>query len=364
MLSRLDLGRRALRRWAPSLRRATSEKCATSEKIGDKILAHRNARRNAVTFLAAAAAFAVSGAVSADTLAQPRDTALERKAADYVRYREDVLAIEQTPFDSAKKTREAHKLLSAHAPEKLSSGWVAYAALVAADTPEFAEAMKKEMKKSTKVGGRRLKGRDGLVANLAADPSYPRKMKGADAAIARVLAMSAMDAARYNALGESFKTQAYAMQKTKWGKARIAASSKRINEADGFRKGRGAPATPAFSRSTNGGVTAPQLASIDAAWSPDWSAETSAGVRQEPHAQVIIDRVMNLAARYAVGGLNAKTVNVYARNDRAQKCLYMAELTLKQCIAATRTSYEEAFCLGEHGLNDIGSCIGWVAGAS
>jgi len=76
-----------------------------------------------------------------------------------------------------------------------------------------------------------------------------------------------------------------------------------------------------------------------------------------------MDRVLNLAARYAVGGLNPKIVSVYARNDRADQCLSMAALTLRQCIAATRTSYEEAFCLGEHGLNDIATCTGWIIGA-
>ncbi|MEZ5929016.1 MAG: hypothetical protein R3C55_11145 [Parvularculaceae bacterium] len=38
----------------------------------------------------------------------------------------------------------------------------------------------------------------------------------------------------------------------------------------------------------------------------------------------------------------------------------MATLTLRQCIAATRTPYEEAFCLGEHALIDTASCVGWV----
>lgn len=75
-----------------------------------------------------------------------------------------------------------------------------------------------------------------------------------------------------------------------------------------------------------------------------------------------MNRVLNLAARYAVSGVNEKTVSVYARNDKSNSCLSFAALTFKQCIAATRTPYEEAFCIGEHGLNDVSSCIGWVAG--
>lgn len=312
------------------------------------------------TFLAAAIiGLALSGGVAADTLAQPPDNALERRAADYVRFREDVADIEATPFDSARTTREAHKRLSAHSAEALSGGWVAYAALVAASTPEFAESLEKDMRK--REG--RLRGRDAFLARLAADPSYARKLKGAKAAARRVLEMTARDASRFAALGEAFKTQAYALQKTAWGKKPIAAGAARLSEAEDYARARGPALAPAIAVSTDGGVSAPVLPTADAAWSPDWGARGAANGNEEPNAQVIMDRVLNLAARYSVGSMNDKVVAVYARNDRANQCLSLAALTLKQCIAATRTPYEEAFCLGEHALIDTASCVGWVAGA-
>ncbi|MEQ8936776.1 MAG: hypothetical protein RIE56_13385 [Amphiplicatus sp.] len=303
-----------------------------------------------------------SNGVAADTLAQPRDTALERRAADYVQFREDVSVIEATPFDSAKTTREAHVRLSAHDSTALSGGWVAYAALVAADTPAFAEALQDEVSAKTdrKTG---LSGRDAFFAKLAADPTYARKLPGAKDAVQRVLAMTAQDAARYTTLGEAFKTQAYAMQRTSWGKQKIPSSQERLSEAAKYAKSRPAATTPVLQAATKGGVTAPMLASVDRAWSPDWGAEGSAKANPEQNAQVVLDRVLNLAARYAVGGVNEKIVDVYAKNDRADQCLSMNTLTLRQCIAATRAPYEEAFCLGEHALNDVAKCIGWVAGA-
>ena len=298
---------------------------------------------------------ALSGSVAAESLAQPRETALERRAADYVRFREDIAAIEATPFNSAATTREAHKRLSAHESKGLSSGWVAYAALVAADSPAFAEALQKELGKKG--------GRDAFLSKLSADPSYPRKLKGADEAVASVLTMTAQDATRFAALGEAFKTQAYAMQKTSWGKGKIAAGSQRLSEAASYARGRGGAAAPTLRIETSKGVTAPVLASADNAWSPNWGAKGAPGANTEPNAQVIVDRALNLAARYAIGGVNDKLVSVYAKNDRADQCLSMASLTLKQCIAATRAPYEEAFCLGEHALNDVSDCLGWVAGA-
>ncbi len=340
-----------------SARRLTPFSC---EKFS--LSAEPAARRigGAIAASASIIAFALTSGVSAESLAQPRDTALERTAADYVRFREDVAAIEATPFNSAETTREAHRRLSAHKAEALSAGWVAYAALVAADTPAFRDALEKEVSSKKKING--MAGADAFFAKLAADPAYPRQMKGADEAMQRVLAMTMQDTTRYTTLGEAFKEQAYAMQKTSWGKAKIPASSQRLSDAESFARSRPSATAPTLASTTEKGVTAPGLTSSSAAWNPEWGKSAGAGRMTEPNAQVIMNRVLNLAARYAVAGVNEKTVAVYAKNDKSNSCLSFAALTLKQCIAATRAPYEEAFCLGEHALNDTASCIGWVAG--
>ncbi len=326
------------------------------------LLTHRRTASKRLALVAAlAVGFAVTG-VSADTLAQPKDEALERAAANYIRFREDVSAIEAMTFDNAKVTREAHRRLAAHDSGELSAGWVAYAALVAADTPEFADALKKEMKKKKRRNA--LGGSKGLLSHLAQDPSYARKLPGAASATTAVLAMTAHDGARIAALGDAFKAQAYAMQKTKWGKQRIAASQERIKDASAYRSKRGAAATPVLARSSEGGVIAPSLASANKHWDANWGEDAPASAMSEKNAQVIMDRVLNLAARYSTGTLNSKVVSVYAKNNKSDRCLSMAKLTLDQCIAATRTPYEEAFCLGEHGLNDIATCVGWVGAPS
>ncbi len=320
------------------------------------------ARRIGGAMAAAASfvAFAATTGVSAESLAQPRDTALEQAAAEYIRFREDVAAIEATPFTSAETTREAHRRLSTHDSQSLSSGWVAYAALVAADTPAFRKALE-EAVSSKKKGRNKLVGADAFFAELSADPSYPRRLDGADEAVARVLSMTMKDAARFTTLGEAFKEQAYAMQKTKWGVAKIPASSARLSDADSYGRSRASAKAPSLASITDKGVTSPTLASVDAAWGADWGKSAGTGRMSEPNAEVIMNRVLNLAARYSVSGVNQKTVSVYAKNDKSDQCLSFAQLTLRQCIAATRAPFEEAFCLGEHALNDVSSCIGWVA---
>ncbi len=318
--------------------------------------------RPAAAFAALAAGF-VATAVSADTLAQPKDNTLERQAADYVRFREDVAAIEAMPFTDEEVTREAHRRLAAHDSEGLSGGWVAYAALVAADSPAFAAALQEEIKKKPSRRKGVIGGVNGLMANIAADPHFLRNLPGAEEAIASVLAMTVQDGARITALGEAFKMQAYALQKTSWGKKRISPPQSRLDEARSFGLARAEPATPVFERANLGGVMAPSLAKARAEWAADWGAESIEGRVSEKNAEVIIDRILNLAARYSTNSLNPRLVEVYAQNAKAERCLSLAKLTLDQCIAATRTPYEEAFCLGEHGLKDVATCNGWVADA-
>lgn len=311
---------------------------------------------------AAILAFALTTGVSAESLAQPRDNALERTAADYVRFREDVAAIEAQPFTNAEVMREAHRRFAAHNSKALSSGWVAYAALVAADTPEFREALEEEVSSKKKKGKNKLSGADALFSDLNADPASIRSIKGADKAASRVLAMTAQDAKRIVDLGEAFKSQAYALQKTGWGKAKVPPAAQRLSEADRFAKSRPAATPPTMASVTENGVTAPGLSGADQLWKPEWGKGGGSGRMNDADAEALMNRVLGLAARYAVSGVNAKGVEVYARNDRADQCLYFASLTLKQCIAATRAPYEESFCLGEHALNDVAQCVGWIAG--
>lgn len=332
-----------------------------SRRVEASVAGRRRFAPRVAAAVALLAGLAATG-VSADTLAQPKQTdSLERAAAKYIRFREDVAAIEAMPFNNKDVTREAHRRLAAHGPRDLSGGWVAYAALVAAETPEFAEALKEASKTKPNRKKGIIGGREGLVADISRDPKFVRTLPGSDAAIASVLAMTARDGARITSLGESFKSQAYAMQKTAWGKARISSSQERLLEAANFRKGRGAPAAPAMERVDNDGVIAPVLASVQGEWASDWGGtDAPLGDVGEANADAIMDRILNLAARYSTNSLNPKIVEVYAKNNKSKQCLEMSKLTLDQCIAATRTPYEEAFCLGEHGLNDIASCQGWV----
>ena len=72
-----------------------------------------------------------------------------------------------------------------------------------------------------------------------------------------------------------------------------------------------------------------------------------------------------LAALYVIGA----TENPAAQADRLLtegstiNCLELAQVQFYQCLSAARFRYENAFCLGEHALKDMGQCIRGAAAA-
>ena len=307
------------------------------------------------TILGAAAALTTFTGASAQNLSQPTITPLEQRASSYIEFRNDIQMIDATPVDSAYATRDAHNRLASHDATMLSSGWVAYAALVAADTPSFAQSL------SEKMASKKAKAQ--FINELRTNPRSVRNLAGAQAAVDAVMMMAAQDATKINSLGDSFIAKAYAIQNKGWAKKKIGNDgTSRVYEAQDYSNSRARMATPLLPASINGGVKTPGLAGTESFWQPSW-ARTSASPYASPRSGPIMDRVLVLAARYSIGDLSDPIVNGYAKNDKSRRCLATSKLNFDQCIAATRSAYEEAFCIGKHGLNEVSGCIGWVASA-
>ncbi|MEO1312039.1 MAG: hypothetical protein AAFV51_13915, partial [Pseudomonadota bacterium] len=208
------------------------------------------------SFVAAASALIGVAAASAQTLAQPAQTALEQSAASYIQYRADVDFVRKNGLNSSADVRQAHNRLAGHDAAAFANGWIAYAALVAADTPAFADGLRK-------VAGKK-KARAEFIARLNADPRAPASVPGAREAIGEVLLVAVKDARAFDALGADLQQQAYAMQSTNWGEKKLAASgAQRIAESKSFRATR-QRTSATIARGDNRGVTTPALAKADA----------------------------------------------------------------------------------------------------
>jgi hypothetical protein len=75
-----------------------------------------------------------------------------------------------------------------------------------------------------------------------------------------------------------------------------------------------------------------------------------------------LDRMAAVAALQALDAAEShqSAVGRLIADPRSRDCFEMAQLQLYQCMSAARYRYENAFCLGQHGLRDIGTCIGAV----
>ncbi|MCI5044383.1 MAG: hypothetical protein MRY72_06765 [Aquisalinus sp.] len=292
-------------------------------------------------------------AASAQTFVQADVTPLEARAAKYIEFRNDVQIVDATPIDNAGVTRDAHNRLGSHTAEDLSSGFIAYAALVAADTPAFVES----------IQARVAQDREGFLAELRSTPGSVWNLSGAYAAEDAIKMMAAQDATYVEGLGQRYISEAYAMQNKGWAKRALSTDGpSRLYEAENYSYSRSRMATPVLPATTANGVRTPGLNSYDRMWAANWGTSNATPLTND-RARPIITRALVLAARYSVGDLTDSIVNGYAKSENTRRCYYSAKLNLDQCISATRTSTEEVFCIGKHGLGEVSSCVGWIANA-
>jgi hypothetical protein len=66
-----------------------------------------------------------------------------------------------------------------------------------------------------------------------------------------------------------------------------------------------------------------------------------------------------LAALYIVAATQdpAAQTDRLMSEDSTKNCLELAQVQFYQCMSAAHFRYENAFCLGEHALKDMGACI-------
>jgi len=77
----------------------------------------------------------------------------------------------------------------------------------------------------------------------------------------------------------------------------------------------------------------------------------------------VMNRVLEIAARLSLdrsGGQGLIASGLLVTDRQTNQCLRWARLNLAQCVAASRTTAEEAYCTAQHGVNDIANCWGWI----
>ncbi|WP_018147662.1 hypothetical protein [Henriciella marina] len=301
----------------------------------------------------------------------PAPDPLSSAAAVYATYQGDVTELEQNEFDDVDSIQTALTDLGSQNAEQLSRGWIAYSALVASQNPEFRAAVRD-------IEG--YYGRDALVRGLQNDVRYARNLHGGSTAVSAALNAGAADAQRLQSTAELVKEQAYSLQAFGWAKGRLGDSGAIATKlrADSL-VGRTASndMTTAFRAPDFGSV----LSSAGRTGAPSvWRSVSNAagqirgvnistglsdGTRRRvaPGSEQVADKIATLAAYRVLGGEGGAAAPVQSAMSESQTtgCINMAQLNLQQCIAATHQHFEVPFCLGEHALAEIGSCIAKVS---
>lgn len=329
--------------------------------------------RSETWFCAAVIALAASPAA----LAQSQPRLLPSAAAAYGEYQSEVSTIQSAPLKSANELDKALDTFGAQNPDQLSSGWIAYSAMVAAQEKDFADAVRDIDS---------YYGRERVMTGMRNDVGYARTLKGGEKALQTALAVNARDAGRISSAAAFVKQQSYKLQDVAWGKARLkdakgTASSLKVNAktvrpiADAAQKMFSGPdlnvVLAGVSASPNNTsiwdkisvFTASAPAAALATLTPSSVGSQAGSMKIDPRRESTANRIVTLAAFHVLEAesTNKSDVQAAMKDKPTFDCIDWSQLQLQACVSAAYTKADLSFCLAEHAIGDQGACFANVA---
>jgi hypothetical protein len=257
--------------------------------------------------------------------------------------------------------------LGGNSADQLSSSWIAYSALIAAQAPQFARTLRE-------IEG--YYGRELMLRGLGNDLNYARSLDGAEDAVAGVMRAADSDARRLARAADNFKQQSYGLQSQGWANARVNDNDAQVGQIKQSKATRRPyDITAARALSAPEGVLALAEAGNDGTNYVLWDriglgassqiyASAGPGTRYAPTPRSVgksqtINRVATLAAFEILGAEADAPEKILATlpDTDMERCVDWAQMHLQQCVVATRFGYERPFCISEHALLDISKCV-------
>lgn len=262
-------------------------------------------------------------------------------ASIYVTFVRDVGTI-RGGFESAEAIQAALRKGAAYDPAQLSRGLIAYSSILALQSPEFVAGVRQYAIDPQQ--------RREIIAAITADPTYAATFPGAEEAAGLIIATLGQDIDALVDVADSVENDAYSIQeradpRRAWAVAHIADREVRLQSAK-----------------TISGVTmlpsAEESARLFAAAGSGSGLTTARGSRRPPYTPAIAN-ALAIAALAVLGGAGEEaraTTEALQTDSASQFCLNISKLNLYQCLAASRPSYEDMFCVGRHIVRDLASC--------
>ena len=265
------------------------------------------------------------------------NSSVAEAAAIYLAYIQDSSSMGAS-FDDGSAVRGSLLRASAYEPAQLSRGMVAYAAVVALQSPEFVNGVRALASDPA--------NRDTLLRQLVADPAYAVQLPGAPHAAGLIAAQIQSHGQGMFTAGSAIKQTAYDIQHQRWSAQHVTDREERLEQV------RVLGVTP-LNPDYNASATLHQAALTGQGLGLP-AAEATA-----PYTQAVV-RGLALAAIAAIGhgGDDNRTITDSMLNEPVSAdCLSFTRLMIMQCLAASRPHYEEIFCLGQHLMMDTAQCI-------
>ncbi|KPF78417.1 hypothetical protein IP78_11225 [Brevundimonas sp. AAP58] len=276
----------------------------------------------------------------------PPPVALNQGVADaasiYVSFIRDVSTIPAGGFQDAESIQSAMRRGAAYDPATLSRGMIAYGSILALQSPEFVQGVR------TYAVDPAVRAE--LVANISRDPAYAATLPGAEAAAGLIVATLNQDITALTAIAEGVENDAYTIQgrrdpRRRWAIQPIADRESRLESIKTLSAGQMLPSAEDSARLF-------AAANSGAGLSPSGSATVA------PYTPAVVHSLAIAAlAALGAGGDDARgSTEALSIEANAQFCLDMSKLNLFQCLAASRPSYEDMFCIGRHIVRDLATC--------
>lgn len=322
------------------------------------------------------AAVALMGVASAQTAAPAADATaqsadLRAAVSAYASYQNDVSELRSSDIHTNDDLEHALDRVGQHNRDALTRGWVAYGAQIATQSQPYVQGVR---------DAAAYYGRDAVIWAVTVDPSYARGLRGGADATRMLLDSANADSARIINVADRYQELAYSLQRQRWASGVAPAQAARVTRIRTL----GAPGAPvaaipdtmsprltvaplSLSPSTDPTVYGGRRFWDALRGGPDVQAVSSTPVTYQWHPNVtraeVLDRMAAVAALEALDAVDANqsAVGRLIADPRSRDCFEMAQLQLYQCMSAAHFRYENAFCLGQHGLRDMGTCIGAVA---
>ena len=327
-------------------------------------------RSLAVWTITAAVAFLSVANAQTTPAAPAADVNLQTAVTAYAAFHNDVSELRSGTMRNADDLERALDRVARHNRDELTRGWIAYGSSIASQSPAFVQGVR---------DAANYYGRDAVIWAVTVDPSYARALRGGPEATRLLLDSANADSARIVAVADRYREFAYTLQRQRWANAVAPQQAARVQRVRGLgREGAPDDAVPA--------TWAPRLTvaalSVQPGSDPSayggrrfWDAvgggaevvqvstPPAGGFRVNVTRGEALDRMAAVAALQALDAVDANqsAVTRLIADPRSRDCFEMAQLQLYQCMSAARFRYENAFCLSQHGLREIGTCIGAVA---